>query len=129
MEDMLSVSEMSRITKEVILRLPPTLTSKEALAFRAEVADDLAEMERQGIVPDLPYDFDMPDDPPADPPEEASAPSGELNPNATSLAEIRRSLTLDERLWLGQMIEAHGEAEVIRMWPSLIVQLEFSRSL
>ena len=55
---MLTVSEMSRITKELILGLPPTNTSAEAEDFRKEVALELAEMRKDGIVPELPYDFD-----------------------------------------------------------------------
>ncbi len=49
---------MSRIVKEILLELPPTLTTKEARTFREKVAKDLADMERRGIKPDLPYDFD-----------------------------------------------------------------------
>lgn len=127
MKRWLTVSQMSRITKEVILGLPPTLTTEEALAFRAEVAEDLKKMEQQGIVPELPYDFDMDDEPPSYP-EEASSSPGELNPNAKSLAEIRRGLTTDERLWLASMIEAHGEEQVIKMWPSYCVQIEYVRN-
>lgn len=53
------------------------------------------------------------------------APSTE--PGATTLATIRQHLTADEQLCLARMIEVHGEAAVIEMWPSLQVQIEFAR--
>lgn len=123
---MLTTRESNQILKELIMKLPPTLMTEEAQAYRAEVSAELIEMERDGIVPELSYDLSDDDDPL---PLTAAPDPGPLDPTATTLIGIRRNMTIDERLWLGQMIEAHGEAEVIRMWPSLIVQLEFSRSL
>lgn len=55
---MLTVGDMSRITKEIILGLPPSLTSDEALEHRKAVEVEIAEMRAQGISPELPYDFD-----------------------------------------------------------------------
>ena len=55
---MLSVNEMSRITMELVVEMPPSDTSQEVEDFRREVAKDLAEMNAQGIMPDLIYDFD-----------------------------------------------------------------------
>ncbi len=49
---------MSTIVKELMLGLPPSLTTEEAQVFRQKVAKDLKDMERRGIMPDLPYDFD-----------------------------------------------------------------------
>lgn len=49
---------MSRIVKELMLDLPPTLTTQEANTFREKVAKDLKYMERRGVMPDLLYDFD-----------------------------------------------------------------------
>ncbi len=49
---------MSRIVKEIMLGMPPTLTTKEARDFREKVSRDLADMARRGVAPDLPYDFD-----------------------------------------------------------------------
>jgi hypothetical protein len=42
---------------------------------------------------------------------------------------IRCYLSAQERLWLARMLDAHGEAEVLRMWPSYEVQINFARSL
>jgi hypothetical protein len=42
-------------------------------------------------------------------------------PGATTLATIRQHLAADEQLCLARMIEVHGEAAVIEMWPSLQV--------
>ena len=42
---------------------------------------------------------------------------------------IRRHLTIDERMWFNRMIGEHGEAEVLKLWPSYEVQLNFARSL
>ena len=55
---MLSTSELSRITKELILGIEPTNTSEEANEARREIAKELAQMEKDGITPELPYDFD-----------------------------------------------------------------------
>jgi hypothetical protein len=55
---MLTVSDMSRITKEIILGMPPSNTSAEAEDFRKKVAEEITEMRAQGVVPELPYDFD-----------------------------------------------------------------------
>lgn len=123
---MLTVGQMSRITKEVMLRLPPSLTTKEALAFREEVSVEIAEMKAQGIVPELPCDFGLDDEPPTYP----SAPPATLplDPHATTLAAIREPLTADERLWLARMIDAHGEEQVITMWPSYCAQIEYVRN-
>lgn len=55
---MLTVDQMSRITREAILGLPPTLTTKEALAHRTRVEEELAQMRRDGLTPELPSDFD-----------------------------------------------------------------------
>jgi hypothetical protein len=55
---MLNTSELSRITKELMLGLPPTLTTPEATEAREAIAKDLAQMKKDGIAPDLPYDFD-----------------------------------------------------------------------
>jgi hypothetical protein len=48
-------------------------------------------------------------------------------PAAKTLATIRQHLTADEQLWLAGLIDVHGEAAVVEMWPSLQVQTEFAR--
>ena len=123
---MLTGKQRTQIFKEVVLKAVPSITTPEAEEYRRELAEEVAEMEKEGIVPEMPVDLSDDDDPL---PLTAAPDPGPLDPTATTLIGIRRNMTIDERLWLGQMIEAHGEAEVIRMWPSLIVQLEFSRSL
>ena len=55
---MLSVQDMSTITKEILLGLPPSNTSREADNYRKVVAEELAQMRKDGISPELPYDFD-----------------------------------------------------------------------
>jgi hypothetical protein len=42
----------------VVLKIPPTLTTWEALQFRATIECEIEEMRRDGIAPDIPYDFD-----------------------------------------------------------------------
>lgn len=65
---MLNVGELSRLTKELILGLAPTNTSQEAANARREIAEDLAKMRADGIMPDLPSDFDtLPELPPPPP--------------------------------------------------------------
>ncbi len=72
---MLNVGELSRISKELILGREPTLTTPEAMEARRDIAADLAKMRTEGIMPDLPYDFDdlpdVPVPPTAPPPTEA----------------------------------------------------------
>ena len=71
---MLNVGELSRLTKELVLGLTPTNTSQEAAVARREIAEDLAKMRADGIMPDLPSDFDtlpeLPSPPPAPSEEE-----------------------------------------------------------
>lgn len=55
---MLTVQDLSRITKELILNLPPSNQSQEAAVARREIAGDLEQMRAEGIMPDLPSDFD-----------------------------------------------------------------------
>lgn len=128
---MLSTNQLSRITKELILNIQPTLTTSEAIEAREAIAKDLAQMRKDGIMPDLPYDPFDDDDP--QPVARPNAPdySEPLNlaPDGLSLQKILAVLSADERLWLGRMIEATGEEEFLRMWPSYEVQINFVRSL
>ena len=128
---MLSTNQLSRITKELILNIPPTLTTPEAIEAREAIAKDLAQMRKDGIMPDLPYDPFDDDDP--QPVARPTAPdySEPLNlaPDGLSIQKILAVLSADERLWLGRMIEATGEEEFLRMWPSYEVQINFVRSL
>src|SRR5262245_5395453 len=55
---MLTIDQMSRITKEIMLGLPPSLTTAEAREHRRQVEEELIQMRKDGIMPDLPYDFD-----------------------------------------------------------------------
>jgi TPR repeat protein len=55
---MLTIDQMSRITKEIMLGLPPSLTTAEAREHRSQVEEELIQMRKDGIMPDLPYDFD-----------------------------------------------------------------------
>lgn len=84
---MLNTSELSRITKELMLGLPPTLTTPEAMEARIKIAADLAQMKKDGIAPDLPYDFD--DLPPLAP--SAPVPTAE-EMQAAKLNAIRHDL-------------------------------------
>lgn len=53
---MLTIGQLATIEKELRLNLPPTLMSPEAMAARETIAKDLAQMEKDGITPELPYD-------------------------------------------------------------------------
>jgi hypothetical protein len=53
---MLTVAQLATIEKELLLNLPPTLTSLEAMETRREIKKDLDQMERDGVVPELPFD-------------------------------------------------------------------------
>ena len=126
---MLTVGQMSRITKEVVLKMPPTLTTWEALQFRAETECEIEEMRRDGIAPDLPYDFD--DD---DRQEESShrEPDGSrpvMVEGHPTLAKILPELTVEERMWLASMVQAYGETQVLSLWPSYEVQINFARGI
>lgn len=128
---MLSTNQLSRITKELILNLAPTNSTPEAIEAREAIAKDLAQMRKDGTMPDLPYDpFDDADLLPAASPTapDYSEPLT-LAPEGLSIQKILAVLSADERLWLGRMIEVNGEEEFIRMWPSYEVQINFVRSL
>lgn len=55
---MLNTTQVGTIMKEYLLGIPATLTTPEALAFRQQVGAEIEEMKAQGIVPEIPYDFD-----------------------------------------------------------------------
>jgi hypothetical protein len=55
---MLSMSDISTITKEILLGLPPSMDSVEADAMRVKLEADIAQMRADGLVVELPYDFD-----------------------------------------------------------------------
>jgi hypothetical protein len=99
---MLNTSELSRITKELMLGLPPTLTTPEAMEAREAIAKDLAQMRKDGIAPDLPYDFDeLPElVPPAPPPTDAEIQASKLNLIRSNLASgmaVARRMEAEER--------------------------------
>lgn len=54
---MLTLTEEALIMKELILDAPPTLVSKEANEFREKVRGELVEMQKRGIVPEIPFDI------------------------------------------------------------------------
>ena len=81
---MLNVGELSRVTKELILGLAPTNPSQEAADARHKIAGDLAKMRAEGIMPDLPSDFDfMP---------ELPAPPAPPTPTEAELAESQKRI-------------------------------------
>ena len=55
---MLTTEQIATITKELLLKRPPTIDTSEANAFREELKVELAEMRAEGVVPDLVSDFD-----------------------------------------------------------------------
>ena len=61
---MLTANQISRITKELVLGVPPTLTTDEALALRTKIAEDLVKMRKAGIMPDISYDVEFTEDAP-----------------------------------------------------------------
>ena len=119
---MLNTSELSRITKELMLGLPPTLTTPEAMEAREAIAKDLAQMRKDGIAPDLPYDFDElpPLAPSAPPPTEEQMQASKLNLIRHNLASSydagMRMLAEDDELHEAQAqccltLEARIEAQ------------------
>jgi hypothetical protein len=55
---MLTSGQTTRITLELLLGLPPSNPSNEAAELRRKIEQDIAEMKRQGIQPDLVCDWD-----------------------------------------------------------------------
>lgn len=104
---MLSVGELSRITKEIIFGNEASLTTPEAMEARREIEADLIQMRADGIMPDLPSDFDdLPPLPPPPPP-----------PTAEELAEsklriIRNNLGSGWGFALAMEAEEKAEQEV-----------------
>jgi hypothetical protein len=88
---MLTVNELSRITLELKLGLPPSLTSQEAMAMREATAIALAQMQRDHVAPEIVFDFfddDLPPllYPPSAPPTDAQIQADKLNAIRHSLA-------------------------------------------
>ena len=57
--------------------------------------------------------------------------SGTLNlpKENLTLEFIEQHLTFDERTWLSNMVRAYGEKQVLAMWPSYEVQINYVRNL
>lgn len=55
---MLTAHQISQITKEVVLGLEPSLKTAEALEMRKRIEENVAQMRKDGIAVDIPYDFD-----------------------------------------------------------------------
>ena len=57
--------------------------------------------------------------------------SAELNLQKENLTLdlIEQHLTFDERVWLSNMVRAYGEEQVLAMWPSYEVQINYVRNL
>lgn len=53
---MLTIDDKLKIYKEAVLGEEPSITSDEALQYRATVDQDIAEMKARGITPDLPHE-------------------------------------------------------------------------
>lgn len=62
----LSVETMQRIMREVVLDLPHRLKTKEANEWRRKIAIDIADILRQGYIPDWKPEIDLDDDPEQD---------------------------------------------------------------
>jgi len=54
----LTMSDISTITKEILLGLPPSIDTPEAATMRVKLEADIAQMRADGLVVELPYDFD-----------------------------------------------------------------------
>lgn len=98
--------------------------------MRAKTAKNLAQMKKDGIMPDLPSDFDFDDAaPPSAPP---AAPTIDdqlaLPQEGLTIDAIRNHLTLDERMWFNRMLGEYGDAQMLKMWPSYQVQLNYVRN-
>ena len=57
--------------------------------------------------------------------------SGTLNlpKENLTIALIEQHLSFDERTWLSNMVRAYGEEQVLAMWPSYEVQINYARNL
>ena len=53
----LTVTQMATIQSEVMLDIDPTIKTKEALEFREIIAEEIAELRKRGIVPELPKEW------------------------------------------------------------------------
>ncbi len=62
----LSVETMQRIMREVVLDLPHRLKTKEANEFRKAIERNVADILRQGYIPDWKPEIDLDDDPEQD---------------------------------------------------------------
>ena len=113
---------------EAMAGVSPSFLSPEALAFRADLEQELNENEAQGIALDVSSDYlDLAEG------FQPAYPDGsqilQLPAEGLTLRKVCGHLTPDERLWLAQMIGADGADKVLKRWPSYEVQLNFARSL
>ncbi len=103
-------------------------TPREGEDFRKKVAAEIAEMLRNELAVDVPYDFDDVDlqDPTIREPDDSQPLT--VEPPLT-LSKICSKLTAVERLWLARMVKAHGKELVLARWPAYEVQINYVRSL
>jgi hypothetical protein len=127
-ETELTTRDGARIFMEATAGVAPSFLSPEALEYRAELEQELDKMEAQGIALDVSSDYlDLAEGfQPAYP--DGSQPL-QLPSEGLTLRKIRGHLTPDERLWLAQMIAAHGEKAVLERWPSYQMQINYVRNL
>jgi len=125
----LTVGQMGKITKEVLLNLPPTLTTWEALLLRAATESNIEDMRRQGLAVEIPYDFGDDDDNQVLGISASDCSQPVRVDGSPTLAKILPKLSVDEQLWLARMVHAYGEAQVLSMWPSYEVQINFARGV
>jgi hypothetical protein len=124
----LTIEQSAQIMKEALAGALPSLTTPEALAEREATDKELDEIHAKGHTVDVSCDYlDLATGTPLtfhDQTKPLALPLEGLTARA-----IRRHLTIDERMWFNRMIGEHGEAEVLKLWPSYEVQLNFARSL
>lgn len=84
---MLSPGQLSRITLELKLGLAPSNTSEEAMIARASKAEELAQMQRDHVAPDIVFDFFDDDLPPL-----LRPPAPAITAEEIKLANIRFNL-------------------------------------
>lgn len=120
-------NRLSRI-KYPFLGVSHSNTPREGEDFRKKVAEAIAEMLRNELAVDVPYDFDDVDLQDSIIREPDDSQPLTVEPPLT-LSKICSKLTAVERLWLARMVKAHGKELVLARWPAYEVQINYVRNL
>ena len=124
----LTIEQAAQVMKEALAGALPSVTTLEALAERDAIDRELEEIHAQGYRVDVSCEYlELATGTPLTFPDRTGPLALPLE--SLTARRIRRHLTIDERMWFNRMIAEHGEDEVLKMWASYQIQLNYARAL